>query len=395
MPMANNNNNVTKTMTKTKTALLSMLLLLTGTDIMAQSGQYDDEEEENTYTEETYDEMLSSTAQIMFVDSMVTDSAGFIYRIPLGHESGTVMTSDDFRKTSGNPSAYAHVNGLGNKVIFSKKDSNGHFALYTADRLRGKWTDARRIADFDGMFEDINCPYMMADGTTLYFAARGGERGLGGYDIYVTRYDIGADRFYTPENIGLPYNSQDDDYYCITDDYNHLGWLVTNRRQPAGSVCIYTMVPPQGRSVYDENIVGEELLRNLADLTSISDTWTDSKELDNARRRLAGLTARNPGTNKERMSFIVNDNTVYTSMTDFKSHTNRVRYEKLKNMKKTVEDMSQKLENMRKAYTEANSAGKKRLAPAIYETEHKVGQLEEYIHALEKEIRNTENMLGE
>ena len=65
-------------------------------------------------------------------------------------------------------------------------------------------------------------------------------------------YDADSARFYKPENIGLPYNSTGNDYYCIINEFDSIGWLVTDRRQPEGKVCIYTFVPSTSRTIYDD-----------------------------------------------------------------------------------------------------------------------------------------------
>ena len=45
----------------------------------------------------------------------------------------------------------------------------------------------------------------MADGVTIYYASDG--EGLGGYDIFVTRYNTNTDTYLVPENVGMPFNS--------------------------------------------------------------------------------------------------------------------------------------------------------------------------------------------
>lgn len=43
----------------------------------------------------------------------------------------------------------------------------------------------------------------MADGVTLYYASDG-EGSLGGYDIFVTRYDSESSSYLRPDNIECP-----------------------------------------------------------------------------------------------------------------------------------------------------------------------------------------------
>lgn len=176
--------------------------------------------------------------------------------------------------------------------------------MFSADRLDNEWTNVKQINDFGDDFEDINYPFMLADGTTLYFAAKS-KGGLGGYDIYVTRYDISSEKFYKPENMGLPYNSKDNDFYCIIDEFNGLGWLVTDRRQDGDNVCVYVFVPQKERKIYDSEDVDDDELYNYAELYSIKDTWTDKTELEAGRERLSKLLEKRDNVKRSSIYFIV------------------------------------------------------------------------------------------
>ncbi len=335
-----------------------------------------------------YETMLPSTEQIMIIDSVIVDKNDFISKIPLTKESGTVNTYNNFWNVTDQPQSYTYTNEFGNKIFFSKTDETGHSRLYTADKLNGKWTDLKRIADFDDEFDDINHPFMMSDGITLYFAGKNKDN-LGGYDIYVTMYDADSARFYKPQNIGLPYNSTGNDYYCIINEFDSLGWLVTDRRQPDGKVCIYTFVPSASRTVYDELNMEEGDLEALADIRSIKATWTDDKKLNAAKSRLDKLIKRKNASERKLISFIVNDNTIYTSSDEFKSETNKKRFAQLCQMKQQTENMALKLDNLRKEYISAETS---LLGKEIKKTENQLEQLTQYIRTLEKEIRNTENI---
>lgn len=335
-----------------------------------------------------YETMLPSTEQIMIIDSVIVDKNDFISKIPLTKESGTVNTYNNFWNVTDQPQSYTYTNEFGNKIFFSKTDETGHSRLYTADKLNGKWTDLKHIADFDDEFDDINHPFMMSDGITLYFAGKNKDN-LGGYDIYVTMYDADSARFYKPQNIGLPYNSTGNDYYCIINEFDSLGWLVTDRRQPDGKVCIYTFVPSASRTVYDELNMEEGDLEALADIRSIKATWTDDKKLNSAKSRLDKLIKRKNASERKLISFIVNDNTIYTSSDEFKSETNKKRFAQLCQMKQQTENMALKLDNLRKEYISAETS---LLGKEIKKTENQLEQLTQYIRTLEKEIRNTENI---
>lgn len=384
-------------MFRTRIAIVIILLFMAGVSSQAQVRNKRAKAKPNAglteqqeAAQELYESMLLSTAQVMFVDSVVVDSVDFINKIPLNRESGHIGYAAAMTGNSGNTGGAAYINDFGNKMFFSAAGSNGHYSLYSTDKLGGEWTAARLIDEFGSEFEDVSYPYMMADGVTLYFAAKGKE-GLGGYDIYVTRYDADSARFYRPENVGLPYNSTGNDYYCAIDEFDNIGWLVTDRRQPAGKVCIYTFVPAETRTAYDIDAIGDGALRNLADIRSIADTWTDNAKLQAARDRVKSLRTRNTDVATDRISFVVNDNTVYTDINDFKSAASRGRFNKLQQMKASATELAEKLDGMRQNYAAASSSTKKRLSGNILTAEKRLEQLDAQIHELEKEIRNTEN----
>ena len=386
-------------MLKTKSVILSILLLMAGVQSQAQvknkraKGKPKTEmTAQQEAAMELYETMLLSTAQVMFIDSIVVDSADFISRIPLNRESGRIGTTAGITGDTGLAGGAAYINEFENKIYFSTAGNDGRYALYSTDKLGGEWTAARLIDEFGNEFEDVSYPYMMADGVTLYFAGKSKD-GLGGWDVYATRYDAASARFYEPENIGLPYNSAADDYYCVIDEFNNLGWLATSRRQPQGKVCIYTFVPTDSRATYDAEALDDDELESLADIRNIGDTQTDKAVVQAALGRLKNLTAERNATKGGGMRFIVNDNTVYTSTADFKSPTNRERFATLQRTKAEADGMAEKLDAMRREYTSADARTQRRTAPVIVKAERQLEKLREYIREAEKEIRNTENML--
>lgn len=56
-------------------------------------------------------------------------------------------------------------------------------------------------------------PFIAADNATLFFASRGHKPNIGGLDFYVTRYDAGSDSWSTPENLGAPINTKEDEMF--------------------------------------------------------------------------------------------------------------------------------------------------------------------------------------
>ena len=184
--------------------------------------------------------MLEATQRIVFIDSVVVDKKNFLSSYSLNSESGKVLAYNEFFHSEDQPYSTVYQNQLGNKCYFSE---NGR--LYTSDMLGSNWSEPVELEGI-GAFRRTNYPFMMADGTTLYFSAIGPE-GLGGLDIYVTRFDSSTGTFLKAENIGMPFNSEANDYMYVIDEIDSIGFFATDRRQPEGKVCIYSFIPNQSR----------------------------------------------------------------------------------------------------------------------------------------------------
>ncbi len=336
--------------------------------------------------------MLPSTAKVTIIDSVVVDSLDYLESILTNKEEGTIHLYQDFyREGTG---GIVYVNQLGNRRIYSKlNEATGHKILYQSFLLSNEWTigDPLHGLDNNGMLTDFDYPYLMPDGVTLYFSAKG-EESLGGYDIYRTRFDADAGRFLKPENIGLPFNSEQDDYMHVVDEQNQLGYFVSNRRQPKGKTCVYTFIPFESRVIVDAS---DEKLRSLARIDRIADTWTDRSLRNEAFNRKSAVLEQafknKIHFKKPKFKFVINDDVTYTSMTDFKYDENRENMEKLLDLQKQLTVLEASLNKARNYYTKASSLERQELNPEIIESESQIVTIHKTIRQLEKTIRNSEN----
>ena len=234
---------------------------------------------------------------------------------------------------------------------------------------------------------------MLSDGTTLYFAAISDE-GLGGLDVYVSRYNSEAGKFLLAENLGLPFNSDANDYMYAVDEFNGIGYFASDRRQPEGKVCIYTFIPNQKRVTYSTEELDKSVIRSRAKLECIADTWGDGtlrlETLD--RLKNAGRKPKEEKKKKEQeFVFVVNDDIVYTTPSDFRDPENRQRIAKLMSMRKSFSELSENMEKMRIDYAQKGDAvQKKNLRAEILDCEQEYYLLESDIRQLEKAIRLAE-----
>lgn len=333
---------------------------------------------------------LPYTEKILAFDSIVTDK-NKTFALPK-HLGKVTTYSDVFHRDA--PDIWrAYINEFQDYCLFSKPDSSGHMRLYDTHLIGKQWTAPQRITDFDDQFTDITCPYLSEDGTSLFFAAKGDD-GLGGYDIYRSSYNTDDKKYMEPQSLGLPFNSTANDYYCITSETDTLTWLVTDRRQPEGKVCIYYCVTRQPRADYNSDDLTQKQLLALAELHSIKDTWNlwDIRaDRQQAAHRLADINSHNATEQGKTERFIVNDKLTYTSALQFHSSASRELYVQLIGIQRNADRLSTQLSSLREQYEASSAAEKRRLAPEILKAERQVEQLETIVRQTEKRLRNNEN----
>ena len=339
--------------------------------------------------------MREMTQQIVIIDSIVTDKDRFLSQYRLSSETGTLTTTGEFFGKPKSLSGYAFLNEMGNKVYFGRTDGSGFQRLYTSDKLGNAWGESTPLKGLSEGFTDTDYPFMMNDGITFYFSAQG-EESIGGYDIFFTRYDSRSGSFLKPENIGMPFNSEANDYMYAADEETGIGYFVSDRRQPEGKVCVYIFILPETRRSYDPSKYTEQQIRDFADITRIADTWGNGNERRAALERLKaiGTTDARPATetaSATNTAIVINDRLTYTSVKDFRSPAAANHYRELLKARERQATIEADLQKTRDRYAHADEDGRRLLREVILHNEEQSLLLRNSIHTLEKQIRNEEN----
>ncbi len=269
-------------------------------------------------------DMLRGTERVTFVDSFRVERTRMLSAIHLSPEGGRLAAFGDekgkFANAPQNAGEAAYVNELADRIVFTATDSaDGPKYLQCAYRTANGWGKPAPLAGIQNADESQDFPFVMPDGVTLYYGAQGGD-GLGGYDIYVTRYNSETKEYVQAENLGMPFNSPANDYLLAIDEANNLGWLVTDRRQAADSVCVYVFIPNATRDTYEMSDANKKQVVSAAQLMCIAETQTDAAAVKAARERLARVVAGTTATAGSKQSrYVINDRTVYTNLSDFKN----------------------------------------------------------------------------
>ena len=335
--------------------------------------------------------MREMTQQILIIDSIVADKDQVLAQIHLSEDAGQLMTSKTF--TGKAVSGQAFVNEMGNKAYLSLPDDSLKQQLYTCDLLGGEWSQPEALQGLNDGLIETSYPYMLADGQTLYFAGQG-EESIGGYDIFFTRYDAHSGRFLKPENLGMPFNSEANDYLYVIDEYRQLGYFVTDRRQPEGKVCIYIFVPAESRQTYDAGVYSEQQIRDFAAITRIADTWTDNKAREAAMARLKAVNSAQKRVKTvapdAQQRLVITDALTYSTASDFKSKEAASLYQQLVQVRQKLSQLESQTEQLRTLYHQAGKAERKSLQTEIMEAEGELKALYATEKRLEKQTRQAE-----
>lgn len=335
--------------------------------------------------------MREMTQQILIIDSIVVDKDQILPHLRLSSETGSLMTTRDFLGKS--VSGYAFINEMGNKAYFSLPDNSLRQQLFTSDVLGNEWSSPQPLTGISEGISEASYPFMLTDGITFYFAGKG-EESIGGYDIFLTRYDSRSGSFFKPENIGMPFNSEANDYLYAIDEFNHIGYFVSDRRQPEGKVCIYIFVPSESRKTYDSSIYTEQQIRDFADIISIADTWGNGSERKAALARLKSINNVKPSADRkasaQSVTIVINDALTYSSAKDFRSSKAANLYQNLTKAQGRLSMVETDLTKARDLFATATAADRQNLRQRILQMEKEQQQLYQLIHSLEKDIRKEE-----
>ena len=331
--------------------------------------------------------MMEKTEDVRILDSIVVDRNELLSTYFLSEDCGRIERFDTHFPTSSPSTSTVYVNPKGDLAYYARPSEDGRQTLYTHFRLQNAWTDEKPVFPDDPA--DNSYPFVLGDGRTLYFASKD-NGSIGGYDLFVTRYNLAGNTYLTPEQMGMPFNSPANDYLMVIDEIKGVGWFVSDRNQPEGKVCVYLFLPDESRKRLDP-AGDEERLRQRAMLASIRDTRTDAQDFTALIQ--AARTGAEPTATKQKkdFEFIVNDRATYFVWSDFRNAEAKSFYEKAAGLKKQAASVAGKLAEARELYASDPSA-RERLRASILQSEQELETLDRQAEEWEKKARNRENV---
>lgn len=328
--------------------------------------------------------MITHVEDIVIVDSVLVDKKEFFKKYHLNSDAGEIVSIGDFFHQPTKMDLSGHLSERKDRFFYT--DSvEGQLDLFVTYKLFDGWSASQAVSGQVNTSFNEAYPFLMSDGVTLYFSSdRKGS--LGGYDIFITRFNQNTNSFLPPENIGMPFNSPYNDYLLAIDERSNIGCFATDRFQAKDKVMIYVFILNE-----DKKIVIEEdsiYITRLAALQSYKkQSRSDSKiqqisDIDNNLRYVIP---------DDSMRFVVNDTLTYYSINDFKSDEARALYQMNMEMDQQIKTLSILIENKRSEYTATETEEERKIiAPELLSLELKLNDLQRKKRTLELQIRSIE-----
>lgn len=318
---------------------------------------------------EKWQRYLRRVEKIQVIDSVEISLDSMLNICALSTEAGSLIM-DTLQNL-------IYTNQRGDRKLWATKSDSTH-VLVSSYRLLDEWTKPDTLPQNINFTQKQYAPYMLSDGITLYFAAND-SNGLGGLDIYVSRYNMATENYTTPENIGMPYNSPANEYLFLLDETQQVGYLATDRFATKGRVHIYSFIIPQQKQ-YWRDIPTDSLVAyaKLVDFELCDTTNVSTEQPVEYNDEIKDFC------------FIINDSVIYHSIDNFQQPEAKEKYYEWKKTEKQYYSEQKHLKELRKQYAFANKTKQKELTPIILQLENNQSQLLKRCQNLLLEIRSIE-----
>lgn len=334
--------------------------------------------------------LLKGVEEVCFIDSFVVDKENFLKTYKISPESGKLFSYDEYFGEISGTSGTVYETELGNKIYYAELQADSTISILSSNKMQEEWTQGYLLPSAINETVNANYPYVMTDGITIYYAADG-PQSIGGYDIFVTRYNTANNNYLTPQNIGMPFNSIANDYMYVIDEFNNLGWFASDRNQPEGKVCIYVFIPNTSKQVYNYEQLKKQHIRHLAMLHDIQKTQTDSTAVSDAKQRLNNIQLMQPVTEqRHNFEFVIDDHHTYHRLSDFRSTAAKELFNSYRQQKESYQQQKSELEDLRSDYAQGSQANKQKLTPAILDLEKRIEQIAQKNEQTAIQIRKLE-----
>ncbi len=109
------------------------------------------------------------------------------------------------------------------------------------------WSEPEKISSVINTQYDEDYPVLTDNGTTLYFCSKG-HNSLGGYDIFMSKYDKEKEAWTEPENLGVGVNSPFNDILFIPGKNGETAYFSSDRDNTENNITVYNIKISEGET---------------------------------------------------------------------------------------------------------------------------------------------------
>ena len=265
------------------------------------------------------------------------------------------------------------------KVLYFASDmpgSIGSFDIYSVNINKGAFDNPKNLGPVINTDKREQFPFVSTD-NKLYFSSDG-HLGYGSLDVFVS--EINGNEYSKPVNIGLPLNSNLDDFSFNMDSNTKEGYFASNREGGKGSDDIY-----QFKEIKD--LIVEDCKQFIAGVITDVDTKLPLENAivtlqDSDKKALNSITTTTDG----KFSFIVACESSFTVLASKENYTNESKSLSSGKTRNITNDASMALKSLEAIkLEEKETAEKKRKQELILEEDNKKKEAIAVITLKEKE----------
>ena len=134
----------------------------------------------------------------------------------------------------------SYIRSQDRTIYWSATDNEGIRNIYTSSLRDTLWTLPSLLNEQMTSASDEIYPMLSPDGKSLFFSSAG-LYGVGGYDIYVSRWNEDSKDWDAPVNMGFPYSSPADDFLYMDTEDGRYSIFASNRECSEDSVYVYVL----------------------------------------------------------------------------------------------------------------------------------------------------------
>lgn len=155
--------------------------------------------------------------------------------------------------------SHASISKDGKTLYFTsnRKGGAGEMDIYKSKLGNdGQWGEAINLGNNINTILNEDTPFITEDGKSLYFSSQA-HKGMGGYDIFVSHLDSSG-TWSTPENLGYPINTTDDDLFFYPWDNGKYAYMALFSDDGYGKEDIYRL------KMVSEEVIEESIAEAIA-----------------------------------------------------------------------------------------------------------------------------------